>query len=307
MIKVNDVCISALFLAFAASLANGQATRTWVSGVGDDANPCSRTAPCKTFAGAISKTATGGEIDALDPGGFGALTVTKAITIDGTPVVAGVLVSGTNGITISAGPTDLVILRGLDINGIGGTGLDGVAVIQAGKVTIEDCQIYGFSPRDISVAPTTNPVQVFVNHTRIKGSVSNGIVINPTPGVTAEVTLDDVQIVENTNFGLSVTAGGSVVVRNSIISDNAVGTAFSAIRVDGTAGEATLDLDNTVISGSPEGILSINGGVVRVNNSGIINNGTGLTVSGGTILSFGNNRFAGNGANGSFTGSIGLQ
>jgi hypothetical protein len=307
MIKVNDVCISALFLAFAASLANGQATRTWVSGVGDDANPCSRTAPCKTFAGAISKTATGGEIDALDPGGFGALTVTKAITIDGTPVVTGVLVSGTNGITISAGPTDLVILRGLDINGIGGTGLDGVAVIQAGKVTIEDCQIYGFSPRDISVAPTTNPVQVFVNHTRIKGSVSNGIVINPTPGVTAEVTLDDVQIVENTNFGLSVTAGGSVVVRNSIISDNAVGTAFSAIRVDGTAGEATLDLDNTVISGSPEGILSINGGVVRVNNSGIINNGTGLTVSGGTILSFGNNRFAGNGANGSFTGSIGLQ
>src|SRR5271165_5166220 len=99
--------------------AHAQATRTWVSGVGDDANPCSRTAPCKTFAGAISKTATGGEIDVLDPGGFGALTITKAITIDGTPVIAGVLVSGTNGITISAGANDLVILRGLDIDGLG--------------------------------------------------------------------------------------------------------------------------------------------------------------------------------------------
>jgi hypothetical protein len=278
--------------------------------VGDDANPCSRTAPCKTFAGAISKTAAGGEIDVLDPGGFGGLTITKAITIDGTPVVAGVLVSGTNGITISAGASDVVILRGLDINGIGGTGsggLDGVAVTQAGKVTIEDCQIYGFSPRDVSVAPTANPVQVFINHTRIKGSLSNGVVINPTAGVAAHVTLDDVQIVENTNYGLSVTGGGSVVVRNSIISDNAVGTSFAAIRVDGTLGAATVEVDNTVISGSPNGILSINGAAVSVNNSGIINNGTGLSASGGSILTFGNNRLAGNGVNGSFTGNIGLQ
>ena len=86
----------------AGSMAQAQATRTWVSGVGDDANPCSRTAPCKTFAGAISKTAAGGEIDALDPGGFGGVTVTKAITIDGGGgVVASLLVSGTNGVSIN--------------------------------------------------------------------------------------------------------------------------------------------------------------------------------------------------------------
>src|ERR1700730_4517993 len=98
--------------------ANAQATRTWVSGVGDDANPCSRTAPCKTFAGAISKTAPGGEIDALDPGGFGALTITKAITIDGGGgQVASVLVAGTNGIVVQANAsTDIVILRNLRIN-----------------------------------------------------------------------------------------------------------------------------------------------------------------------------------------------
>src|SRR5918998_6237974 len=73
-----------IFMLALTSLAHAQATRTWVSGVGDDVNPCSRTAPCKTWAGAISKTATGGEIDALDPGGFGTLTITKSITVDGT-------------------------------------------------------------------------------------------------------------------------------------------------------------------------------------------------------------------------------
>src|SRR5260370_13148444 len=101
------------FLASAA-VSFSQATRTWVSGVGDDANPGSRTAPCKTFAGAIAKTAPGGEINVLDPGGFGALTITKSITIIGQSVESGVLVSGTNGIVVNAGANDVVTLEGLD-------------------------------------------------------------------------------------------------------------------------------------------------------------------------------------------------
>src|SRR5437899_12217879 len=112
------------------SIAQAQASRTWVAGVGDDANPCSRTAPCKTFAGAISKTAAGGEIDALDPAGYGTVTITKAITIDGGGgQVASVLAAGTNGINVQAGPTDVVTLRNLRINGVKGTpsgGLNGV-------------------------------------------------------------------------------------------------------------------------------------------------------------------------------------
>src|ERR1700740_3806588 len=110
-----------------AVIANAQASRTWVSGVGDDANHCSRTARCKTFAGAISKTAQGGEIDARDPGGFGALTITKSITLDGGGgQVASVLVAGTNGIVVQAGASDVVILRNLRINGIEGTGAGGL-------------------------------------------------------------------------------------------------------------------------------------------------------------------------------------
>src|SRR6267154_3375151 len=117
------------------SLAQAQATRTWVSGVGDDANPCSRTAPCKTFAGAISKTAPGGEIDALDPGGFGALTITKSITLDGGGgQVASVLVAGTNGITVVAGVNDVVIIRNLRLDvllggGNANAGLNGISFI----------------------------------------------------------------------------------------------------------------------------------------------------------------------------------
>src|SRR5438477_50162 len=125
-----------------STLAQAQATRTWVSGVGDDANPCSRTAPCKTFAGAISKTAGGGEINVLDPGGFGAVTINKSITISST-FEAGVLVSGTNGIIIIAGPTDTVVLEGLDIEGLG-TGLNGVRFDSGALLVINKCKIHHF-------------------------------------------------------------------------------------------------------------------------------------------------------------------
>src|ERR1700730_13914104 len=110
--SMKSWCFSTAVLVCLVSSANGQATRTWVSGVGDDANPCSRTAPCRTWAGAISKTAAGGEIDSLDPGGFGAVTIVKSITIDGTPFTSGALVGGSNGITVNAGSTDVVTLRG---------------------------------------------------------------------------------------------------------------------------------------------------------------------------------------------------
>src|SRR3954447_23072923 len=110
-----------LIVAGFASLAQAQATRTWVSGVGDDANPCSRTAPCKTFAGAISKTASPGIINCLDPGGFGAVTITKSITIDCTGTIGSILSSGVQGIIVNAPSTAKVVLRNIDINGAGTT------------------------------------------------------------------------------------------------------------------------------------------------------------------------------------------
>src|SRR5262250_4011358 len=117
--KMNAVKLL-IFTVLGAGMMYGQASRTWVSGVGDDVNPCSRTAPCKTWAGAISKTAAGGEIDALDPGGFGALTITKSLTLDGGGgQVASTLVAGTNGLVVSLPSTsDVVIIRNIRLNGL---------------------------------------------------------------------------------------------------------------------------------------------------------------------------------------------
>src|SRR5882672_10400077 len=150
MNRIRFAAVASVISAVCAfpPLAHAQATRTWVSGVGDDATPCSRTAPCKTFAGAISKTATAGEINTLDPGGFGGVTITKSMTIDGTSGIAGVLVSGTNAIVINAPSNAVVILRNLEIDGVGG-GLRGIVILGAGDVRIEKCKVFGFTQRGI--------------------------------------------------------------------------------------------------------------------------------------------------------------
>src|SRR3712207_3086096 len=139
-----------VFTLACATAAQAQATRTWVSGVGDDVNPCSRTAPCKTFAGAISKTADNGEIDALDPGGFGTITITKSVTIDGTngQGFGSILAAGATGVNVNdsltAAPmSEIVRLRNLSINGAT-TGTIGVNYVSAKALYIENCIIANF-------------------------------------------------------------------------------------------------------------------------------------------------------------------
>src|SRR6476620_11357581 len=193
----------ACLVALAHGQAHAQATRTWVSGVGDDANPCSRTAPCKTFAGAISKTATGGEINVLDPGGFGAVTITKSITISSEGFEAGVLVSGTNGIIVSAGAADVVVLRGLDIEGLG-TGLDGIKVLGTlGALHVEKCTVNAFRGTNgsgIEIATTSGTTQVYIKDTIVRDNgqgTGGGILIHPGAGATVKASLDNVRAENN--------------------------------------------------------------------------------------------------------------
>src|SRR5947209_4377008 len=148
-LTINIIAIAIFTFAF-ASMAQAQATRTWVSGVGDDVNPCSRTAPCKTFAGAISKTLDGGEIDALDPGGFGTVTITKSMTIDGTGTMASILAAGTTGVVVTAATDKVVTLRGLSINGAC-SGVRGINFIQGAVLNVEDCVIFRFVNEGILV------------------------------------------------------------------------------------------------------------------------------------------------------------
>lgn len=200
------------------STTQAQASRTWVSGVGDDVNPCSRTAPCKTFAGAISKTARGGEISVLDPGGFGAVTITKSITIDGTGTRSAILGSSVNGIIINitdaADVAKTVRIRGLTINGAG-SGLQGVKVIAASKVVIEDTVIDGFTDGvGVSVVGTA---QVFIKSTVIRNNSGVGISVASAGN---QVAISDVAVVFN-GTGLATAAGGTIVsFRNNIIYGN---------------------------------------------------------------------------------------
>src|SRR5215467_936233 len=217
--KIVKLClVSFVLFVLSTSLAFAQASRTWVSGVGDDANPCSRTAPCKTFAGAISKTAAGGEIDALDPGGFGALTITKALTIDGGGgQVASVLVAGTNGIVVQAGPNDVVILRNLRFNGIG-SGFNGIRFLSGKDLNVEDCYIFGFTQNGLDIAlnqATQATVHVF--HTVIKNNTGAGIRATNAVAPSVKVAVDFSEIALD-NFGVEASSHSSVNINNSMIS-----------------------------------------------------------------------------------------
>ena len=226
MTKARFAAAVALFAACVyPSLAHAQASRTWVSGVGDDANPCSRTAPCKTFAGAISKTAEGGEIDTLDPGGFGAVTITKSITIDATSGLGGILASLTNGHHYQCREHRYVILRHLDINGFG-NGINGINIVAAGDVRIEDSKIYGFAQRGIVDSRTAG--RLVVTDTVVSNIGQTAILAMSGGGSSLTVSLDHVQMHNNGNAGLAVTGGTQAVVNNS--SATSTSTASTPIR-----------------------------------------------------------------------------
>jgi len=268
-----------------AGLAGAQASRTWVSGVGDDANPCSRTAPCKTFAGAISKTAAGGEIDALDPAGYGAVTITKAITIDGGGgQVASVLVSGTNGIVVQAGPSDVVILRNLRINGIG-TGINGIRFLAGKALIVENCNIFGFTTNGIDIV--TAGGKVFVNHTSSNNNGGAGISIQST--ATTQVSINHSEFELNVQ---GVFAGNfSQVTADDVVASGNSQVGFLAANAAGTA---ELNITNSTAANNAVGIQAgggSNSGTVRVSLTAMHGNGNGFAVgiNGSNIKSFGNN------------------
>jgi len=283
-------------LLVSAATAHAQATRTWVSGVGDDANPCSRTAPCKTFAGAISKTAVCGEIDVLDPGGFGALTITKCISIEAEGLIAGVLVSGTNGFVVAAGAGD-VMIRGLTFEGLG-TGLNGIRVTSAGKVYIENCEINNFTGFGIDFEPSATGTQLFVTNTTVRNngnfgaSTGGGILTAPSPVVVVLGSLNNVRIEGNVS-GLVNKDGGNITIQNSVSAGNKLaGFSSASTGATGTA----LFLDHVNSMNNQTGVVVGAVAVVRMADTSITGNGTGVSVTGGgQAFGFGSSNIAGNG------------
>jgi hypothetical protein len=268
-------------------MAYAQATRTWVSGVGDDANPCSRTAPCKTFAGAISKTAAGGEISVLDPGGFGVVTITKSITINGDGTLAGILAAGTNGIIVNAGATDKVIIRSLSINGAG-TGLNGIRFLAGRELDVENTSISGFTQKGIDVAMTADAGTLNVRNVSIR-SAANGVKLTTTVG-TVVGTFENSSFDSLTTTALEGAANSAMIVRNCTINRNNTGILVSAASASAT-------IETSMISFNGAGVATTAaGGVIRLSNNDLFNNSNGVSLPGGIFNSAGNNKVFGNGA-----------
>jgi len=293
--KLKRVALSALTV-FAvcvsfASLAQAQATRTWVSGVGDDANPCSRTAPCKTFAAAISRTAAGGEINCLDPGGFGAVTITKAITIDCFHTEGGVLAAGTNGINVNAPASDRIVLRGLDINGVG-SGVNGISFTNGGSLHVEDSVISGMQ-NGINV---TAGSEVYIKNTYIRNNSNIGVYINSSSGLVKVVI--EKSTVENQTHGLYAGANTRVSTRGSVYSGHTNIGVFAL----GGGSASEVNVDNCIVTSNGVGLYSSGAqAIIRVATSFISSNNIGVTADGsGIVATFSDNKLQGNTWNGGF-------
>jgi len=298
-----------VFLLVVATDLSAQSARTWVSGVGDDANPCSRTAPCKTWAGAFGRTMAGGEIDALDSGGFGTLTINKAITLDGgNGHVAGVLSMGLTGFTVSANPAvDRVIIRNMTLNGIAG-GTTGIRIISARSVTIQNVGIYNFAlnvGRGID-AQCNSVCRVTIRDTKVDNNQGIGMVFNGTVANSVFADVSNSSTSNNGSHGVFATNGSKVTLTSHVSSSNAI----SGLVVDGsnttvsvfqstiannqaagiqagtgTAVSGTVNLGKTVVSGNTPGVL-LNGVAVRTHNDNNIL-GNSPDVSGGALSPFG--------------------
>jgi hypothetical protein len=292
------VLVIATFMFAFASIAQAQATRTWVSGVGDDVNPCSRTAPCKTFAGAISKTAAGGEIDCLDPGGFGAVTITKSITIDGTHGggFGGILASLTTGIIVNDGATGspgtiVVRLHSLSINGaLNGT--NGIRYISGKSLFVDDCQIFGFRGAPgfgIDASLTLDGGQLWVKDSIIDNNASDGIRATTTVG-QIKVIIDNVKSQKNA-VGIHVSNNASVFISNSATTNNT----SHGVQIENNT---SANLVSCTMFGNAGNGLNAGAGApsVRLSDNNIINNtGVGVNIAGGTVFTFGDNKIRGNG------------
>jgi hypothetical protein len=232
-----------------AASAQAQATRTWVSGVGDDANPCSRTAPCKTFAGAISLTAAGGEINVLDPGGFGAVTITKSISII-SGFEAGVLAPGINGIVVNVAATDTVLLEGLDIEGAG-TGLNGIQIIGGGRTTIRKCSIRHFTQNGVNLAGTANARAVIEDSLIL--SNAGGLNIQGAAGAANFAVLKNTVVDNSTTFATQVAGATSALV---LIGSTLIGSPLSIVA---NGGAAVISYGNNVVrsAGAPTQTLAL--------------------------------------------------
>ena len=311
--------IESVTAMFSSSGGGGPSSQTFVSAaLGNDSNPCTRVSPCLTFAAALAQTNAGGEIDVIDPGDFGPVTITKAISIDGNADgVAGLIPSsGTSGIVVSAGASDVINLRGVIFDGVNASGTSGVVFLSGARLNISQCVFQGFTTSGMTLSPGTGSAtttRLVVQQTTILNNAT-GILIQPTDGIAAEVTLRWLRIDNNTGEGLRVDGtGGSGAINATLADSTASFNASNGIDAVSGPGNATLDIMRVAATANGSAGIQSNqssGGSasVTMGSSVLYANAIGIQATGGAgLLSYGNNQVTGNASNGSFTGTASLQ
>jgi hypothetical protein len=296
------VAVAALFLA-APNDARAQ-SRTWVSGVGDDANPCSRTAPCKTFAGAIGKTVAGGEINCVDNGAYGTVTITKSIAIVCDGVEAGVLAPNSNGIVVNAAASDTVFLSGLDLFGVNGA-VSGVHILQAKSVRIAKSKMRGFTIAGVNVVPSAagSLVKVEVVDSLLYDNPGAGIIVKPTSNASSRLLLARVNVSGSGVDGVKLDSTATTGVVKSVIVDSVIaGNAANGVSAVAAGAAAHALLDRSSVFDNATGLAANgSGSIVSFSNTNLSANVTGVSQSNsGIVQSYSNNPVIGNGANGAF-------
>ena len=293
------VLATALVCSLPTTPANARA-RVFVASYGNDANPCTFGSPCKTFQQAVNVVDPGGEVTAIDSAGFGPITITQAVTItspDG--VEAGIVpAAGGNAITINAGPTDAVVLRGLTLNG-SGIALNGVVFDSGASLTVTNCVVQNFihdliSPRSgngILIQPTSGTVKFEITSTIVSNNGSNGIYYFPGSSAGASGVVDHVTATNNSNgvefLTVNTPYGTTIVVSNSVASNNSSTGVFIS---GGGAGPLLVAIDNTEINNNGTGIFA-ESAAVELGRSVLIFNGTPIQDNtAGNFFSFKNNQ-----------------
>jgi hypothetical protein len=286
--------------------AQAQATRTWVASTGDDANPCTRSTPCKTFSGAYSKTAVGGEIDTVDPSAYGPLTITHAITVDGgSAEVAETVAAGFNAFTVNAGPNDRVVLRNLGLNGVNqsaAAGTNGILFNSGGALAVEHCVIEGFGTYGINFQPavraflTVSDSVLVGNGSFGLASGTGGLIASTSAGTGGVNRISIVRtVISEGTSGITAGQNTKVELEHSTIGQTGLGGGGYGVTANGSTAEVSIDF-STISGNNFGGLHATNGAKMYVANSSITYNNTNgiLSDTGGQVLSYGNNHVAGN-------------
>jgi hypothetical protein len=248
-----------------------------------DANPCSRSAPCFTFAGAYSKTAAGGQIDVIDPGDYGALTIAKSITIDGGGI--GTIVSNTGNLfTVAAGASDVVTIRNITLQGVQAA-TAGIQITTAGKVNIDHVVANGFTTYGVSDQRSSGGGYLFVSDSILRNS-NNGIWMQPSGG-SINAVIRNVEATSNANTGIAAMGLTFASIRDSTAGGNGVGIA--------TLAGAEINVENCGLYSNQTGLGNgyFGSATTRLSNSTVQENTNGVQNLNGSLLTYGNNRIGG--------------